>query len=197
MRQYWIPFSAYVTALVLPAFFPIDKFIAYSLGILITGALLFYFRRAYKLKIRLTPLALAVGFLIFSLWISLDGFYPKISDYNFNPPNTAYLIIKFIGSVTAVALVEELFTRGFLPRYLSAKKWEKFPIGKFNPFTFSITVLFFGLSHNEWLPALISGALLNLLLIKERSISSTIIAHGFANLLLGIYTVYTNSWHLW
>ncbi len=199
MIEYLLPFGAYVAALLLPIVpgIAISAHAAYLAEILVAGLLLAVFWKRYKITFRLSPWPFVTAAAIFLLWIGLEGRYPAFGTSYFEPPNTFYLLLKLVGSSTVVAAVEELFTRGFLARYLTARNWKGLAYGRFNAASFVITVLFFGFAHYRWLPALISGVLLNLLIMKERNLGSTIMAHGAANLLLGFWVVGTGSWGLW
>lgn len=199
MIEYLLPFGAYVLALLLPLVpgIAISAHAAYLAEILAVGFLLAVFWKRYKVGFRLSPWPFITAAAIFLVWVGLEGRYPVLGKSYFEPPNTFYLLVKLIGSSTIVAAVEELFTRGFLARYLTAKNWKGLPYGTFNAASFIITVLFFGFAHYRWLPALITGIMLNLLIMKEKNMGSTIVAHGCANLLLGVYVVTAGMWHLW
>ena len=197
MLRYLVPFGAYLLTLSLPLFTGLSSVHAYGLMVIVVGSLLFYFRKQYKVKPVFGVLPFCVGALIFMAWVLLEGRYPMFGTSEFTTIAPLYIAVKFFGSVFIAATVEELFTRDFLARYLSAKDWARSPIGMFTPFSFIATALFFGFAHNRWLPGLVAGVLLNLLLIRERNLGSTIIAHSFANLLLGVYVIATGSWQLW
>ena len=126
----------------------------------------------------------------------MEGFNPfSIQEVHYY--NTVEIILKLIISVVLAPVVEEVFTRFFLIRWLVEKNWKKVKLGKYTHLSFIVTVLFFGFSHNRWLPGLITGVILNLLLYKRKNIGSCVLAHGVANLALGIYVIYTGSWHFW
>jgi CAAX prenyl protease-like protein len=133
----------------------------------------------------------------------------------FNPftsiPNTAacwgFIFIRFVGLSLLVPIVEELFWRGFLARWLLppeidrnldlAQDWRKQDLGRFTPFSFAAVTVMFTLAHPEWLAAAIYCTLLNLLLSWTRDLWNCVVAHGVSNLSLGIYILATESWQLW
>ena len=119
---------------------------------------------------------------------------PYSSDFN---PSNLNIAFKLLGGILVAPLIEELFTRGFLLRFLiDPDKWEKIA-PKFTWFSFIVTVLFFGFSHNRWLAGLIVGIILNLLYIKTKRIENCIIAHAVANAALAAYVILINSWQFW
>jgi CAAX prenyl protease-like protein len=197
MREYIIPFLAYI--LVLPFFTFILKStqIAYAIHALTAVTLIIVFWKSYKLKFRFDFLAVATGFLIFLLWIALEGTYPLLFEIEYEPASAFFLIVKLIGFLIAAPLIEELFTRGFLIRFIVNADWKKVSPGTFTWTSFAITVLFFGLSHNRWLVGILAGVLLNMLLYYRKNIESCILAHVTANLLLALYILATGSWGMW
>ena len=185
MKYYLIPFVLYLVITPLANYLLKNPFLSYTLSTLVVGILLIFFWKHYKLKFRFDIMAIITGILIFLFWVLLEGKYPLLFKTQvFITANTLQLIIRVIGFIIITSLVEELFTRGFLIRYLVSQNWRKVPIGKFTWLSFIITVLFFGLSHSEWLQGLVAGILLNLLYYRSKSVGSCIVAHGIANLLL-------------
>ncbi len=192
MLQYVIPYFLHLGTLFLPE---LSKFPAliYSSGIVMVVAALYFFRGEYKIRIKLTWWQFAAGAAIAVAWILLEGRYPPMLPWEMSTERS-YLITRLFGSIVVASIAEELFVRGFLARYLLQKKWRKAPVGRFTATSFVVTTAFFSLAHSRWLPALIAGIVLNLLLIREKNIGSTIIAHGFANALIALYIVSTGSW---
>jgi len=195
MKEYLIPFILYI--LVGPIILQItqNEILAYSLKIFLVLVFLLIFRNKYQKRVRFDFLALIIGIIIFLIWIYTEFVYPV--NIVFEYFTFFIIIIRLIGSVLVAPIIEELFTRSFLIRFLINPNWKKVPIGKYTLPSFIITVLFFGFSHNRWIPALIAGILLNLLLYKRKDIGACIFAHIIANLLLSIFVIATSSWHFW
>lgn len=108
-----------------------------------------------------------------------------------------FIACRLAGLALLVPVVEELFWRGFLARWLRAPDWQKQPIGRFTLFSFAGVTLLFTLAHPEWLAAAVYCVLLNGLLMWTRDLWSCVVAHGVSNLALGIYILATGSWELW
>ncbi len=104
------------------------------------------------------------------------------------------ILARFAGSVLVAPLIEELFCRSFLMRYVIDERWQDVPIGTYTLGSFVIVTLFFGFSHFRWLPGILTAVLLNLLLYRTKNLSSCVVAHATANLLLLVYVVYTGGW---
>jgi CAAX prenyl protease-like protein len=174
--------------------------------------LLLLFRKSYD-EVRFRDLArpmatlatLIAGIGVFAFWIMLDlswatigspaGFDPNI----FNDAGTKVLMTatRLCGAVLVVPLMEELFWRSFLIRYIISADFTRVAVGKFTWPSFFVTALLFGLEHNFFVAGILAGTVYNLLLYYTRSLSHCIIAHAVTNLLLGIYVLNTAQWHFW
>ena len=173
------------------------------------GAILFWFRHEYEFH-RLTKIlfVIAVAAFVFILWISPQaflGFAPRYAGFNpeiFNGQPIAYwatVLLRFVRLVIIVPLVEEIFWRGFLLRYLIEEKFYHVPFGSFSWFSFAVVTLGFAFAHAQadWLAAAATGALYNLVAYRTRSLSSCILAHAITNLLLGLWIMHTEQWGFW
>ncbi|RZN34302.1 MAG: CAAX prenyl protease-related protein, partial [Methanosarcinales archaeon] len=208
--KYVFPFAIYLvmgdmTRAVLPgAFEEYHLYITYCLRTIAVGYILVRYRSLYTelARWRLDGTSVLIGVLIFILWVGLEGFYPVFSsaDVHYDPTifDTAafgFLIFaRFAGSVLVAPFIEELFCRSFLMRYVIDARWQDVPIGAYTFGSFAIVTLFFGFSHFRWLPGILTAVLLNLLLYRTKNLSSCVVAHATANLLLLAYVVYAGEW---
>ena len=96
-----------------------------------------------------------------------------------------------------VPVMEELFWRSFLMRYLINQDFRSVPMGAFTWFSFMGVAILFGLEHHRVIVGIIAGLLYNLLLIRQKKLKGAILAHGVTNLGLGIYVLLTGSWMFW
>jgi CAAX prenyl protease-like protein len=184
----------------------------YPVKVLTIGYLLYSYRGQYhELVFRdLTnlPKAIAsvgIGLLVFALWIKMDwtigltgvphGFNPTLL-----PGRTAQITITFfriVGFVLVVPLMEELFWRSFLIRYIIDKNFDSLRLGTFTWASFLITAVLFGLEHDYILAGFMAGALFNILLYNTSSLAQCVLAHAVTNLALAIYVVSTGKWQFW
>lgn len=185
------------------------EFWIYPLQTLLCAALLIYFRREYKFQRWRRPIfAFAIGLLVFFLWIAPQQFlgFPS-REVGFNPDALAAepalywatLALRFLRLVVVVPLLEEIFWRGFLLRYLIAEDFESIPFGTFTWFSFAIVTLAFCFSHSmaDWPAALVAGALYNIVACRTRSLLSCVLSHALTNLVLGCWIVATRQWGFW
>lgn len=184
----------------------------YPVKALVVGYLLYRYRNEYHelnfKDLANLPLTLAVcgaGLVVFFLWIQMD-WTPGVTGtpQGFNPtllPGRAGQIImtlfRVAGAVLVVPIMEELFWRSFLIRYIIDSKFEKVRIGTFTWGSFLLTAALFGAEHNYIYAGIMAGVAYNLILYKTRSLAQCVLAHAVTNLALAIYVVFTGKWQFW
>ena len=186
--------------------------LGYALKVALVSALLWYYRSILRdLKPFPSPVALGlavlVGLAVTTAWIGLDGRYPEIKMLGkrtaFDPAalgpaaRAGFLVVRFFGLVVLVPLIEELFYRSFLMRWMIDPDITKVPIGKVSLAGLVATTAVFGSSHPEWLPAVLTGLAWGWLLWQTRSVSACVASHAVANLALGVYVLATGVWKYW
>ena len=181
----------------------------FPLQTVLCGALIWWFWPAYELR---TPQRLGFGVVIaivvFALWISPQavlGFPPRI--YGFNPDllltNSALysttVLFRFLRLVVVVPLVEEIFWRGFLLRYLINEKFDQVAFGTFSWLSFAAVTIAFAFSHSmpDWAAAAITGVLYNCVAYRTKSLSTCVVTHAVTNALLGGWIMLTKQWGFW
>lgn len=172
-------------------------------------------------------LGILVGTVAIVIWIGIDPYYPgigRIFGHLSNlmnwlggdpvvplpPPEVfdpttiesvglryGFIGFRIFGAVIVVAFMEELFWRGFLIRWLIDEDFKKVPVGTYTRASFVLTVIFFGLEHDQWLAGVICGALYNWLYYRTRSIPACVIAHATSNALLAAWVLWQQDWKLW
>lgn len=128
-----------------------------------------------------------------------DGFDPGIFE---NPAAYwASLVMRFVRAAVVVALVEEIFWRGFLMRFVC--DWEgdywKQPFGRATWFSYGIVTLLFMLAHApvDWAGAFVYGSLTYLLCVWSKSLGACVLMHAVANFLMGLYIMAYGKYGLW
>jgi CAAX prenyl protease-like protein len=152
-------------------------------------------------------LAVTTGLIVYALWVGLEGYYPSLGflgkrtgfDPGTLPPSwkVPFIAVRLFGLVLLVPLIEELFWRSFLMRWLIDPDFLKIPVGTVTPLAAAVTSGAFALAHPEWLPALLTGLLWAGLLWKTRSLSACVLSHAVANLALGVHVLSTGDWKFW
>lgn len=184
----------------------------YPVKVLSVALVLFVCRKSYAeidskeiFRPIVTLSALVAGIGVFVLWINMDmapAVIGTLKGFNVNliQGDTArvFLVLsRLAGASLVVPVMEELFWRSFLLRYIISPDFTKVPIGTFTWSSFIITSVLFGLEHNLFLAGILAGLVYNLLLYRTRSLFSCILAHGVTNLALGMYVLQTGKWYFW
>jgi hypothetical protein len=183
------------------------KYVAFPLQTVVCGVLLAAYWRQYKLGApRKAWVAIAVGAVVFGLWVAPQlVFPPRLGGFNpdiFSKQPALYwteLVIRVLRLVIVVPLLEEIFWRGFLLRYLINDEFQAVPFGSYAPRANLIVAVAFMLEHSvpDWPAALVAGFLYNLVAYRTKSLSSCVLAHGVTNALLGGYIIMTRQWGFW
>jgi CAAX prenyl protease-like protein len=128
-----------------------------------------------------------------------DGFDPGLFE---NP--VAYwfsLSLRIFRAAVVVALVEEIFWRGFLMRFLA--DWEgdywRQPFGKASWLSYGVVTGMFVMAHGQldWAGALVYGSLTYGLCVWSKNLGACVVMHATANLLMGIYIMAYGKYGLW
>jgi CAAX prenyl protease-like protein len=180
------------------------------LQILAGGAFLIRYWRYYTFR-PITGLGFAtlIGAIALIIWIAPQewlGFAPRYAGFNperFGGPETATywmnVILRFFRLVIIVPLVEEIFWRGFLLRYMVDDDFTDVPMGTFTWKSFGIVVAGFCVEHNppDYPAAILTGVLFNLVAYRTKSLAACVLTHAVTNLILGIYIMRTGQWGFW
>jgi CAAX prenyl protease-like protein len=191
-----------------PTWYPI----AYAARVAIVAALAWHYRETWR-DLRPAPslpglaLAIVTGLVVTALWVGLNGHYPALpflgKRAEFNPSGMShgarlgFYAARMTGLVLLVPLIEELFWRSFLIRWLIDPDFRRVPIGRVTAMSAVVTAALFAAAHPEWLPALLTGLLWAWLLHQTRSLSACVISHAVANLALGLYVIVSGDWKYW
>lgn len=186
--------------------------LTYPIKTLAVGGLLLYFAKNYKelvfrdlLRADHSLLSTLTGLLIFFLWIQMDWDFATVgTPAGFNPTQVqdstlrwTLTLFRIAGASLVVPVMEEIFWRSFLIRYIQQADFSTVPLGTFTWGSFFLSAVLFGLEHNLVAAGIMAGFLFNLLLYRTRSLAQCILSHAVANFALGIYVLYTGRWHFW
>jgi CAAX prenyl protease-like protein len=194
MKNPWVPYTApfllFLAITGLAKYFPASRDIFYITKTIVTGALLWAWRRHYAQDIApsLSPTgyltAFTAGLLALFLWIAPEHLLPQIgTPTGFNPNNfgwppnlvPAIIAIRLAGAALVVPVMEELFWRSFIMRYAINPDFLKVPLGAFTIFSFTATAARFGLEHYRVIQGILAGIIYALLVIKQKTLKGCIL----------------------
>ncbi|MCC2972031.1 CAAX prenyl protease-related protein [Massilia sp. IC2-476] len=148
-------------------------------------------------------LALLVGVLVLVLWVNLDAPWMTVGSSPGYDPRTngeldwLLILIRIAGAALVVPVMEELFWRSFVMRWVDAADFEALDPARVGIKGFLVSVVLFGFEHNLWLAGIVAGVAYSLLYMRHRNLWSAVIAHAVTNGLLGVWVVATGSWAFW
>lgn len=182
----------------------------YALNLPLVGGLLWLWRHEYaELHQRPAPrealLSVAVGLLVFALWIRLDAPWMRLGEptASFVPLDAAkrldgaLIAVRWLGAALLVPVMEELFWRGFLMRWLERPDFEDVDPRRVGLRAVVISTLLFMLAHTLWLAAIVAGLTYALLYARTGRLWNAVLAHAVTNGALGAWVVATGHWSFW
>ncbi len=110
-----------------------------------------------------------------------------------------HVVLKITRAVTIVALVEELFWRGFILRaFINWDRPESVPLGRFTLWSFIGSSLLSVVQHPaNWGVSILCWMFFNALFYWRKSLLFLMVTHGITNLVLYVYVVGTGDWQFW
>ncbi|MFL6710303.1 MAG: CAAX prenyl protease-related protein [Massilia sp.] len=209
-----LPFALYLAFIAIAellawlGFTPQQLLWLYPVKIAAVVAALAYFWRDYEeLRSNITTkqalIAIITGIVVLILWLNLGAAWMTIGSASGYDPRSDGAIdwllvaIRIAGAALVVPVMEELFWRSFVLRWLDRPDFSSVSPGAVSVKAIAISSLLFGVEHNLWFAGLVAGLAYALLYRRHQRLWSPILAHGVTNGLLGLYVVATNSWQYW
>ena len=204
-----LPFAVYIAFLVVEsaAGGALDGRVLYLAQVVVVAALLAYFWRAYvelrpPLRVRAPELALglAVGAAVFALWIHLDLPWARLGSGRGVAPELtgggaiAGFVVRVLGVVALVPIMEELFWRSFLMRWLDRHDFLAVAPAAVTWRSLALSSLVFGLEHHLWLAGIVAGVAFAWLYRRTGNLWIVVLAHAVTNALLEFWVVRTGNW---
>ncbi|HUG22811.1 CAAX prenyl protease-related protein [Piscinibacter sp.] len=212
------PFALFMVLLALRGSMPadgswgLDPRWLYGVTVLLVGGLLLWFRLEYgELAAQLMPtlkealIAIAVGIAVFVLWIQLDAPWMTLGEpaAAFAPVDAAgnldwpLIAVRWIGAALLVPVMEELFWRSFLMRWIERPQFESVVPQQVGLKAIVLSTFVFVLAHTLWLAAAIAGLAYAWLYVRTGKLWVPVIAHAVTNGVLGVWVVVTGKWAFW
>jgi CAAX prenyl protease-like protein len=110
-----------------------------------------------------------------------------------------FLFFRIAISVVAVPILEELFWRGWLMRWLiDSEDFTRVPLGAYSLNAFLIVAVLFASEHGSfWDVGLLTGLVYNGWMVRTRNLWDCILAHAVTNGILAAYVVLGGQWQYW
>jgi CAAX prenyl protease-like protein len=177
---------------------------------LVLSMLVIFSRRYIPLRPSYPIASVGIGVLVFLIWIAPDVLFGYRSHWLFtnsvtgSPLSTAsedlrhnliFIVLRITSTAILVPLLEELFWRGWLMRWLIGKEFLKVPIGSYDTTAFWIVAILFASEHGSyWEVGLIAGVVYNWWIVRTRNLADCFLAHGVTNAILAGYVLLGDQW---
>lgn len=108
------------------------------------------------------------------------------------------LMLRSVRAALLVPILEELFWRGWLPRWIQDSRIDRVPLGQYTPLAFWATAVLFAAEHGPfWEVGLLTGIIYNWWMRRTRSLGDLVLVHAVTNLSLSVFVIATRNWAFW
>lgn len=208
------PFASYIAVLAaINLAYPGDRLplTLYPLIIVATLTAFWIFRRSYsELREPLVAdsgellVAVAVGLAVLAVWVGIDTPLLRFADSKGYAPVApdgrvlwGWVALRTAGSALIVPVMEELFWRSFLMRWLDKTDFLGLPPREVSWRAVVLSVIPFALEHSEVFAGAVAGLAYAWLYRRFGRLWPSIIAHSVSNLGLGLWIMATRQWNYW
>jgi CAAX prenyl protease-like protein len=211
---YVAPFIAFVAMMAVEKSFSLPPVYFYPLRFAVVLALLVTISRPYVNLRPSVPLAsIAIGIAVFAIWVAPDQLFGYRHHWLFENSvtgkavsslpdetrsNIPFQVLRCVSSFALIPVLEELFWRGWMMRWLIDNQFLKVPLGRYAPMSFWMVAILFASEHGPyWEVGLAAGIIYNWWVIRTRNLADCILAHGVTNALLCAWVLATGQWQYW
>ena len=214
-----VPFALFIAVLALRGLFSagdasmpgVDLRWLYGVQVLAALVPMLLWHRAYRelgvgrLSAHGLLSSIVVGTGIFLLWIA-----PAAPWMELGRPQTSFVpeeaggslrwdlvAVRCAGAVLIVPVMEELFWRSFLLRWIDRRDFLVVAPGATSWFSIAATSAVFALAHTLWLAGLVAGLSYALVYRRLGNLWYAVLAHATTNLLLAIWVIDRRAWSYW
>lgn len=183
--------------------------------VLVPAAVLWVFsRHVIDLRVRRVLATVGVGVAVFAIWVAPDLLIPgyrhhwlfensitgavRSSIPDDLRQSMLVLVLRTVRATLIVPIVEELFWRAWLLRWLVSPDFEKVPLGTYTASSMWISALLFASEHGPyWEVGLVAGLSYNFWMVRTKSLGDCILAHAVTNGVLSLFVIGTGRWEYW
>jgi CAAX prenyl protease-like protein len=213
--RYTTPFVTFLLFLAIFPKLPISPAVESPVRVLILGVVcVVCWPRELPTVPRFWFASAAVGVAVFGLWIAPELLIPGYRDlplfsnsiaghvHSSMPVNALrsgwVLGWRTARAVVIVPVVEELFWRAWLMRWLIRTDFRTVPLGAYAPLAFWATAILFASEHGPyWDVGLVTGVIYNAWMIRSKSVADCVLMHAVTNGALSAYVMLAHQWQYW
>ena len=208
---YIVPFAVFVGLRAIPLS---SEWLAPARFLLVAVTLAIFSRQVISWRPSFPVASIVLGAAVLAIWIAPDLLWPVYrGSWLFQNSltgvarstvpttlhaNVPFIAMRILESAILVPILEELFWRGWLMRWIIRSKFQTVPIGQFTLLSFSAVALLFASEHGPyWDVGLLAGIAYNAWCVRTRNLADCIIAHAVTNALLAAYILIFKQWQYW
>ena len=209
------PFVSFVVLLGAYKSLPIPDVWAQALFVAVIAAILWFIGRpAISLNVTSWVPTILLGLAVFAIWVAPDLLFPGYRHSvlfensvmgkaatalpEISRGDSLALVLRASRAILLVPILEELFWRSWLMRWLISADFERVPMGTFSMQAFLIVAVAFASEHGSyWDVGLAAGLIYNWWMIRTKSLGDLILAHAVTNAALSAYVVFAGKWEYW
>lgn len=215
VAKYVAPFGVFLAFLFISPYLPLRPEVKTTLWIVLLAPVCVV---CWPRQISIRPVrawsSMAIGAAVFVIWIAPDLLFPGYRSLPFfsnfvighvhssfaesSVRSAWYIGWRTARAVLIVPIVEELFWRAWLMRWLIDTDFERVPLGAYAPFAFWMTAILFASEHGPfWDVGLLAGITYNAWMVRSKSVADCVLMHAVTNGLLCAYIIGTAQWQYW
>lgn len=212
---YVAPFLTFLLFLAGERLFPLPHDALYLVRVLaVILAILLFSRQVISLRTNAFWQSVMVGLVVWVVWVGPDWLWPGYRHFwLFENKLTGvaqsslpdglqtdgfFLLLRVAGSALLVPVIEELFWRSWMMRWLIDKRFWKLPLGAYTANSFWTVAVLFACEHGPyWDVGLLSGVIYNWWMVRTRSLGDCILAHAVTNACLAAHVIIAGQWQYW
>ncbi len=208
---YVLPFAVFIGFLVLQQVVPVPTWLRFAVPLIVIIAVS---RQALGFRLVAPVASIALGVAVCVLWVGPDILFPNWHQHWLfsnsvlgHPLSTAtpaqksdilFIVFRVLVSVVTVPILEELFWRGWLMRWIIDNDFERIPLGTYNTKAFWIVAVLFASEHGSfWDVGLLTGIIYNWWMVRTKSMWDCILMHAVTNGCLAWYVLHYDRWVYW
>ena len=212
---YVAPFAVFMLFIAGAHWLSVSPGLLYPIRVVVVGGVLAVFSRHLVSSRAANWIgSIGIGVIVFLLWVAPDVLWPayrnhwlfdnalagsaKSSVPHDVKADLVFIALRVFGSVVLVPILEELFWRGWLMRWLIRPDFEAVRLGTYTRYSFWVTAVLFAAEHGPyWDVGLLAGIIYNWWMLRTRRLADCIVAHAVTNGLLAVYVLYAGHWQYW
>ena len=211
----WVgPFAVFMVWLAVDKYIPIANPAKELLrDAVLVAAILGFSRHILPTRAPYWLASIGLGLAVCALWIAPDALVPGWRGHwlfqngitghlkTSIPPNELtplMLVLRTARASLLVPVIEELFWRGWLPRWIQDSRIDRVPLGQYSRLAFWATAALFAAEHGPyWEVGLVCGVIYNWWMQRTRSLGDLVLVHAVTNLALSLYVIGMGRWEFW